>query len=102
MTDSTLRDTIAATARTVPLRLGNNALRLANEGERVCLSGSEADNLTDALMPLLTEALAEAWDNGHAAAESYWSGRRLYRPVNPYRAQRAAGGSATAGEGGRA
>lgn len=47
---SELRDRIAAAARTVQLRLGPNALAIAQVGSPIRLSGGEADALADAVL----------------------------------------------------
>lgn len=45
-----LREQYAAAARTVPLRLGPNAVAMAQRGEAIILNMSEADNLADAVL----------------------------------------------------
>lgn len=50
--DTTLRGRIETAARTVPIRLGPNALAMAQRGEPVILNYGEAAALADALLPL--------------------------------------------------
>ena len=52
---TTLRERIAGAARTVRLRLGPNAIAAAQRGEPIILSGGEADDLADAVLPVLPE-----------------------------------------------
>ncbi|QBJ94463.1 hypothetical protein D0Z67_29275 (plasmid) [Streptomyces seoulensis] len=51
-----LRDRVAAAARTVSLRLGPNALAMAERGEPIILSGGEADMVADAVLAVLPES----------------------------------------------
>jgi hypothetical protein len=59
MTDHTaadraaLRDRIAEAARTVRLRLGPNAIAMAQRGEPIILNLNEADDLADAVLAVL-------------------------------------------------
>lgn len=48
-----LRDRIAKVARTVPLRLGPNAVAMAQRGETIILNLNEADDLADAVLAVL-------------------------------------------------
>lgn len=48
-----LRDRIAKAARTVPLRLGPNAVAMAQRGEPIILNMNEADDLADAVLAVL-------------------------------------------------
>lgn len=54
------RDRIVAAARTVRLRLGPNAIALAQRGEPIILSGTEADAVADAVIAADQDAAAEA------------------------------------------
>lgn len=63
-----LRDRIAEAARSVHLRLGPNALSLAQRGEPLGLSGGEADDIATAVLavirPLICGASAEGFASG--------------------------------------
>ncbi|MCI3240257.1 hypothetical protein [Streptomyces spinosisporus] len=48
-----IRDRIAEAARTVRLRLGPNAIAMAQRGEPIILNMNEADDLADAVLPVL-------------------------------------------------
>lgn len=58
MTDQTtpLRDRIAAAARTIQLRLGSNAVAMAQRGEPIILNLNEADDLADAVLAAVLPA----------------------------------------------
>jgi hypothetical protein len=60
-----LRDDIAKAARTVPLRLGPNAIAIAQRGEAITLNMGEADHIADAVMTLIYRE----WPWLRAAAE---------------------------------
>ncbi|MET8694758.1 hypothetical protein ABZV65_19695 [Streptomyces bauhiniae] len=74
-----LRDRVAAAARTVSLRLGPNALAMAERGEPIILSGGEADMVADAVLAVLPESgraatlldAAEVCICGHAAQQHF-------------------------------
>jgi hypothetical protein len=56
--DQTLRDRIAEAARTVRLRLGPNAIAMAQRGEPIILNMNEADDLADAVLAVLGDQRA--------------------------------------------
>lgn len=55
-----LRDRIATAARAVPLRLGPNAVGMAQRGEPIILNMSEADDLAAAVLAVLPEPTSRA------------------------------------------
>lgn len=71
--DTTLRERIAAAARAVPIRLGPNALAMAQRGEPIILNYGEADALAAALLPLFAAERAagrrDGLDEGAAALQ---------------------------------
>lgn len=58
--DPALRDRIARAARTVPIRLGPNALAMAQRGEAIILNYGEADDLAAAVLAELAPELTRA------------------------------------------
>lgn len=57
LTDEQLAERIAAASRNVKLRLGPNALGMAQRGEPIILSGNEADELADAVRAIVQPEL---------------------------------------------
>ena len=99
--DTRLRDAIAAAARTVQLRLGPNAVEMAQRGTPIPLNSGEADQLADAILPLVVaevrSAAATAWAAGRdsvsvhgvtddTTGDQVWE---LRAPPNPYRVEEA-------------
>lgn len=84
-TARTLRERAALAARRVPLRLGPNALRMAQDGEPIRLSGSEAEAVVAAVLgvePTDTERLETEFERDNhpefgAVVVAYWAGGRL-------------------------
>lgn len=62
--DDGLRQRIEAAARTVPLRLGPNALAMAQRGEPIILNYGEAAALADVVLPLVAAERADGRADG--------------------------------------
>lgn len=65
-----LRDRIAEQARTVRLRLGPNAIAMAQRGEPIILNLNEADDLADAVLAVLPEPADQAAEERIEQAEA--------------------------------
>ncbi|MFK4801709.1 hypothetical protein ACI3K5_23880 [Streptomyces sp. MPA0124] len=89
MTDQTtpLRDRIAAAVRTIQLRLGPNAVAMAQRGEPIILNLNEADDLADAVLAVLPATTNHDTDTSvyasrAAEAELYVLLRKAGEPRN--------------------
>lgn len=67
-----LREQITEAARTVPIRLGPNAIANAQNGHTIRLSGNEADAMADAVM-----GLVETTQKNIRADTLFWAARQL-------------------------
>lgn len=99
-----LRQQVAEQARTVRLRLGPNAVAMAQRGEPIILNLGEADALADAILPVVRDAMAteraralnEAADAiaGRRRANSSWGFPRVTAEQCEHLLRRMAAGTA--------